>query len=512
MPAEDFTVRAVVSPKTIESLRSPRRWRALAASLRGQLWLLWLFIVLLCAFLTVILVGLYQSGSAVQLEAGRRMTRATCESIRSLYAANSMQRGSLPEMDSDLLTVLVSEALADATGVEGGVWERERGFIAYAFPTHEGATTKLDVPAAEMPWIIEQVEKSLAGAVMSEEIRRGARDALILVACPLAGQPQHRVAWTMTRVRTATAEAFDHLTWGLALLLGFALISGGWLAMALSRWSRGISQLEKSLRDHPVDRLPPLERRGHEDIDRVVDALNAFTQRLAAARDEAAALGTKLASAERLAALGRIAAGVAHEIRNPIAAMRLKAENALAHSPERQRAALDVIVGQTDRLNELCESLLSLARPLRMEAREVDVAEWLRDRLRAFNERASAEDIVLHGSSEVGDARFDPVQLARALDNLIINALQHTPAGGRVDISIVRAADVLRVTVSDTGSGIAATVRDHLFEPFASGRAGGTGIGLALAREIAQAHGGTIRTAPSASGAIFELDIPWRAS
>jgi signal transduction histidine kinase len=240
--------------------------------------------------------------------------------------------------------------------------------------------------------------------------------------------------------------------------------------------------------------------------------LNAFTQRLAAARDEAAALGTKLANAERLAALGRIAAGVAHEIRNPIAAMRLKAENALAHSPERQRAALDVIVGQTDRLNELCESLLSLARPLRMEAREVDVAEWLRDRLRAFNERASAEDIVLHGSSEVGDARFDPVQLARALDNLIINALQHTPAGGRVDISIVRAADVLRVTVSDTGSGIAATVRDHLFEPFASGRAGGTGIGLALAREIAQAHGGTIRTAPSASGAIFELDIPWRAS
>src|SRR5712691_10494210 len=127
-PVKSFTVRTVTPSKTTESLRSPRRWLVLAASLRGQLWLLWLFIVLLSAFLTVILVGLYQSGSTVQLEAGRRITRSTCEAIRSLYAANSAQRASLPEMDSDLLTVLVSEALADAAGVEGGVWERERGF------------------------------------------------------------------------------------------------------------------------------------------------------------------------------------------------------------------------------------------------------------------------------------------------------------------------------------------------------------------------------------------------
>ena len=505
-------MRAMAPLKTIEDMRSLRRWMALATSLRGQLWLLWLFILLLSAFMTVIIVGLYQSGSTAQIDAARRITRSTCESIRSLYAANSVQPGSRSEPNGDILSMLVGHALSDAAGVEGGVWERERGFAAYAFPTHEGATTKVDVPAAETPWIIEQTEKALSRNEVSEEIRRGTRDALILVACPLADEPPHRVAWTMTRVRTATSEAYDRLTWGLALLLGFTAFSGGWLAMAMSRWSRGISQLEKSLREHPVDQLPPLERRGHEDTDRIVDALNSFTQRLAAARDEATALSAKLVHAERFAALGRIAAGVAHEIRNPIAAMRLKAENALAHSPERRRDALEVILGQIDRLNELCESLLSLARPLRLEIRDVKVHDWLRERLDTFKERANATGIQLYGTSDVATARFDPSQLGRGLDNLIINALQHTPTGGEVKISVTRGNDTLRMTVSDTGNGIPETIRDNLFEPFASDRAGGTGLGLAMAREIIEAHGGSIRVAPSAKGATLEMDLPWRAS
>jgi signal transduction histidine kinase len=107
---------------------------------------------------------------------------------------------------------------------------------------------------------------------------------------------------------------------------------------------------------------------------------------------------------------------------------------------------------------------------------------------------------------------FDPAQLGRALDNMIINALQHTPNGGQIAISMTRIKDTLRIVVADTGSGVASTVRDNLFEPFASGRPDGTGLGLAIAREIAEAHGGSIRTVPSISGATFEINLPWRAS
>ena len=183
-------MRAMAPLKTTEDMRPLRRWIAFATSLRGQLWLLWLFIVLLSAFMTVIIVGLYQSGSTAQIDAARRITRSTCQSIRSLYAANSVQAGSRPEPNGAILSVLVGHALSDTAGVEGGVWERERGFVAYAFLTHEGATTKVDVPAAETPWIIEQTEKALSRTEVAEEVRRGTRDALILVACPLAAEPR----------------------------------------------------------------------------------------------------------------------------------------------------------------------------------------------------------------------------------------------------------------------------------------------------------------------------------
>jgi signal transduction histidine kinase len=504
--SEEFALMAI----TMSEMPQPLGGKfAFAISLRGQMWLLWVFIVLLSMFIAAILVGLYRSGSAVQIEAGRRSALSACEQIKSLYAVNVTQRTPVPQLDPDVLRLLVSEVLTDAAGVEGGIWERERGFFVYAFPTHEGAAPKLDPPAAELPWIAEQIEQAFSQGAVTEEIRRGTREAVVVAVCPLSDQ---RAVWAMTRVRTASSEAFDRLAWGLALLLGFALVSGGWLAMTLSRWSRGMALLETTLRDHSVDRLPRLDRTGHGDIDRIVEALNGFTLRLAVAREEAATLNAKLVHSERLAALGRVAAGIAHEIRNPIAAMRLKAENALAHSPDRQREALGVMLGQIDRLNDLCESLLSLARPLRVERQEVAVAAWLAERLASFKDRAQAEGIELQGSSEVGSAWFDPAQIGRALDNLITNALQHTPEGGRIDIAIHKSDDAVSLTVSDTGTGIAESLRGSLFEPFASDRTGGTGLGLAIAREIVEAHGGSIRAVPVGSGATFEIEIPWHAS
>jgi signal transduction histidine kinase len=112
----------------------------------------------------------------------------------------------------------------------------------------------------------------------------------------------------------------------------------------------------------------------------------------------------------------------------------------------------------------------------------------------------------------VTEATFDPGLLGRALENLVLNALQHTPEGGLVHVAVAGGDDALRLTVSDTGPGVPEDVRAHVFEPFVSARGGGTGLGLAIVREIAETHGGAVRLVPSASGAVFEMELPWRAS
>jgi signal transduction histidine kinase len=102
--------------------------------------------------------------------------------------------------------------------------------------------------------------------------------------------------------------------------------------------------------------------------------------------------------------------------------------------------------------------------------------------------------------------------MQRALDNLILNAIQNTPAGGRVGVDALYHGDKLLLRVSDTGPGVSEEVRDRLFEPFVTVRPDGTGLGLAIVREIARAHHGDTRLVHGESGATFEIEVPWRPS
>jgi signal transduction histidine kinase len=109
-------------------------------------------------------------------------------------------------------------------------------------------------------------------------------------------------------------------------------------------------------------------------------------------------------------------------------------------------------------------------------------------------------------------ARFDPGHLARAIDNLLDNAVRHVPRGGRVVLQALRGdAGALLIRVEDDGPGVPDALVAQLFEPFATGRADGTGLGLALAREVALAHGGDLRHVALRPGTRFEMELPWHA-
>jgi signal transduction histidine kinase len=102
--------------------------------------------------------------------------------------------------------------------------------------------------------------------------------------------------------------------------------------------------------------------------------------------------------------------------------------------------------------------------------------------------------------------------MQRALDNLIINAIQNTPSGGTISVDACRRGDKLLFQVSDTGPGVSDELRERLFEPFVTGRADGTGLGLAIVREIARNHRGQVRLVRSVGGAEFEIEVPWQPS
>jgi signal transduction histidine kinase len=259
--------------------------------------------------------------------------------------------------------------------------------------------------------------------------------------------------------------------------------------------------------------MPALERTGVSEIDRIVDGFNGYRARFEQAREQLQQAARRRSRDQRLTALGRMTGGIAHEIRNPIAAMRLKAENALAAAPERQADALRAIVVQIDRLEGLVGSLLALVQPLTLACAEVPLRDWLAERVAAVAQKAAGKQVrVTVEHAGPATARFDPNHVARAVDNLLDNAVRHAPRGGTVTLGALRIDHTLSIRVDDCGPGVPDHLAPQLFEPFASGRADGTGLGLALAREVAIAHGGELRHVALHPGTRFELERPWRAS
>jgi len=417
------------------------------------------------------------------------------------------------EIDDQLkheLVTLVQTALANAPGVEGGIWQADAGSLAYAFPSYEGTGPKTDLPAAELN-TIRQVNAEAVQSGRPALIRQpGRSQTLIVHACPLPGPLQNLTGWTMTRAMTAQGPAYNHLLAGLVVLALTILGSALWLAWVLYSWSLRIGLLEATLgKPHDTIDLPRLPRTGERELDRLVDAVNEAGDRLAAERRRAAA-------AERLAAVGRLSANLAHEIRNPIAAMRLKAENALAARDEaRKTSALESILQQVARLDGLLRDLLAMTHAGAPKLRPVNLSAFLHATVEAHRGLANKKGLTLRIETDQPADRctqFDPAQVQRALDNLILNAIQHTPADGDILVEAIRRDSRLLLRVTDTGAGVSADIRDRLFEPFVTTRAEGTGLGLAIVREIARAHHGDAQLASTETGTRFEIDLPWQPS
>jgi signal transduction histidine kinase len=486
-------------------------------SLGSRLTALWLLALAACVAVAILLAQLSAQSLAAQVGRAEADVAHACDLIAArfgFYVAG--WSGPSPASDEARLradlAAAVGLALAHQDGIEGGVWQAEAGPLAYAYPTYRGSGPKTDLPAAERGRIAEvngRAERDEQAAALRAD---AGGETLLLHACPLPGPIAGLTAWTMTRVRAA--PGYGPLQAGLGVLLLLMLAMSAWLGWTLLVWRRHVRGIERALAEAGPDGLPRVARTRERELDRIIEALNEAGERLAQARQAQAALAARVAAAERLAALGRVAAGVAHEIRNPLAAARLQGENALAGDDARRRDAIAEMLDQIARLERLVTELLAMTQRAAPVPQDADLATFLPAQAERHAAAAAARGVRITVAGAAGRARLDPALIARVLDNLLGNAVRHAAPGGQVVLAAAgKAGGALELTVEDDGAGVAPDLAGTLFEPFVTGRADGTGLGLAIARELAEAHGGTLtlRRAGGTSegeGAAFALVLP----
>lgn len=477
-------------------------------SLRARLFVVWVLALASACAVGFLLVQLYRQSADAQIARAQAAVARACERIGDSYAYYTT--GWTPRLpiaeDASLrsdLKAIVALALAETPGMQGGIWQTETGSapVPLASAGAEPAGEERDRVAA----LNESAERTGEPAV--DQVGTGPQ-MLVLHACPLRGPLPGITAWTAVPV--SALAGWTDLEAGVAVLLALVLALAGVLAWLLLTWVRHVRRIELALAAADAGALPPLALTGEAELDRIVAALNTAGSRLAEAHRRSEELSARVAASERLAALGRVAAGVAHEIRNPVAAMRLKAENALAGDDARRRTALEAILAQIFRLDRLIGELLAMTQRREPQPEPVDLAALLTTIAADHHKDGVAMRVAAPAPLP---AVLDPALLRRTLDALLDNALRHTPPGGQVSLRAERNGPVIRIEVADTGPGIAPETKKNLFEPFVTTRADGTGLGLAIARELAGAQGARLTLASAGGavpgdGAVFRLELP----
>ena len=299
----------------------------------------------------------------------------------------------------------------------------------------------------------------------------------------------------------------------LALLVGLLVTI---FSQAALRPIRALTEAAQRLgRGSPESVAVPDQ--GGDELALLAREFNAMAQRLFARERELRAQGEALLRSERLAAIGRIAAQITHEIRNPLSSISLNTEELserLQGASSDARGLCDAIVREVDRLAAVTEEYLRFARLPKPMMAPADLNEAVRELLDFVRPELEAGGVALEKSLEPGLPRVhaDVGQLRQLLLNLVRNAREAMPGGGALRVATRRAGGAegsVEIEVRDSGGGIPPERLQRIFDPFFTTKERGTGLGLAVAQEIAQEHGGRLTCESEAgAGTSFLLRLP----
>ncbi len=291
------------------------------------------------------------------------------------------------------------------------------------------------------------------------------------------------------------------------------------VAIFSRRFTQPISDLGQAARRVTAGNLDfEVPAKGPEEVSALAKTFNEMLTVLRRSRE----LEEQLQRSERSAVIGRLASGIAHEIRNPLNFINLSIDHlreTFGPANEAQRAQykhiLTTIKDELARLNRLVSDFLSYGRPAKLKLRELDaltLVEEVRDLVKA---KADEQGVKITIESEGNDGgngtrlNADPEQLKTCFSNLMINAIQAMPGGGELEVGLFPSNDQLEIEITDTGTGILPESLEQIFEPYYSTKETGIGLGLPLTKKIIEEHGGQISVESEVGlGTTFVVSLP----
>lgn len=480
---------------------------------------------------------LFNLGMRVLTKLAGSMLLGTCAILGVAAVDNHEREVAFFEADTRRDHLMVGNALAE---VIQKIWREQGKDAALRVPHHvESGDRDLSVfaldPAnsASLATLAPRDRERLAAGEAVDHRERGVHRTYL----PVAGPDGAALVLGVEESLAEEAVFSSASTWrnvvvaaGIVVLCGGLALAGGfhWVGRPIRRLGASARRIGGGDLDAPVvasgnDEFTTLAR----ELDAMRLAMLAARTTVAQRTEERIAALEQLRHADRLATVGRLAAGVAHELGTPLnvvgetAKMIGRAEIAGADLPE----AVDMIVAQTTRMTTIIRQLLDFARPRQPVRVTTDVGDLCRRTLQFLEQFASkrgvATRLVHVDPSPLADV--DAIQIEQVVTNLVVNAVQATPDGGRVELA-VRAVTAtpradcgatgtrwLRLDVRDTGCGIDPEHIERLFEPFftTKGVGEGTGLGLSVSRGIVRENGGWIEVSSTkGDGACFSVFLP----
>ena len=435
----------------------------------------------------------------------------------------------------DPLAQLTARALRQEPGIEGGFYAASsKALTGYAFPTHEGPGPNKEMPQRERPTIEQLVRDAVASGATKMTRFEGPHDAILFVAMPIkeataslsspGKSPEISGAvWLMQRLPGVTSGRNRQLLRGSLGFGAAALITALLTFFVTSEVSRGVNMVLMRLGslENGLFIQPPTVPDGvHlEEFDRVLHGIDTLAASLQQKIEKERVLEAEMRHKERLSALGQFAAGIAHELRNPLATIRLRTQMTQRSSDsEKVGRNSGVILEEIDRLDTIIGRLLYFSRPIHLQLQPTSLTELCSFTTQTWASRKNAGgvNISCQDDSEV-IVSCDRSRMLQVLDNLLENAV-HSAAGdtdstGKVQVSTGQRDGFAVIEVRDNGPGLTDEARNHALDPFFTTKDTGTGLGLSISFEIVQAHGGELQLVNHPrGGAVATVRLPLSTS